>query len=124
MLVVLVVSVEPPASEEPPVVEVFVDAEFDVPAPVAPVLLEVVFELELELEDDELKFVALEVEFDVVDVWEPPVVVVCVEGLAALVVGTVRSGAPVVSLLPEPLPPHAASAIAISKAAPTPNRRR
>ena len=98
-----------------------------VPPPAAPVLLEVVFELELLLLDDdafesELEFELL-VEDD--DLPEPVLVlVVCVVGLAALVVGTVRSGAPVVSLLPEPLPPHAVITIAISTATPTPTRRR
>jgi hypothetical protein len=46
------------------------------------------------------------------------VVTVCVAGAAALVVGTVSVGAPVVSSLPTPLPPQAASATATTAAAP------
>jgi hypothetical protein len=69
-----------------------------------------------------LEFEPPEVELAVVFVDEPadPLVVetVCVMGVAALVVGTVSAGAPVVSSLPTPLPPQAASATATAIAAP------
>jgi hypothetical protein len=70
-----------------------------------------VFELELVLEaglvfDDEELFVA------------PVELPESVAGAAALVVGIVSGGAPLVSWLPRPLPPHAASASAASRALP------
>ncbi len=86
--------------------------------PVPPVLLAPVFELELVL------FAAVEFEFEAVLLLDVEflallfVTVVRVAGLAALVVGTTSGGAPVVSSLPAPLPPHAASATAASTAAP------
>jgi hypothetical protein len=101
--VVLVV----PSPEEPPPAGVVVPlVEFD-PAPVL---------LELEFEPPEVELAP-----EVVDA-EPPdpvfVAVVCVNGVAALVVGTVRDGAPSVSVVPAPLPPQAASASAAITAAP------
>ena len=86
---------------------------------VAP-LLEPAFELAPLLA---LEFEPPEVELAPAFVVEVPfaalvVVTVCVVGAAALVVGTVSAGAPVVSLLPTPLPPQAASATATAIAAP------
>jgi hypothetical protein len=70
-----------------------------------------------------LEFEPPEVELAPASVVEVPldalvVVTVWVVGAAALVVGTVSAGAPVVSLLPRPLPPQAASATATAIAAP------
>ncbi len=129
VLVVLAVPApEPPISDDPPVVDVSVETEFDVPAPVPPVFpvtaLEPELELELEFEPVLPDPVELEpepeAEFDDEDFFEPPpvAVVACVAGLAALVVGTLNAGAPVASLVAVPLPPHAASDAAMTTAAP------
>lgn len=125
--VLVLVLLAPLVSDDPPVVDVSLEPELDVPPPVAAVPpLELVFELGLELPPVgvlELELVPAPELLDV-DLFAPPLAVVCVVGLAALVVGTTSGGAPVVSLLPLPLPPHAASAIAASAAAaPAPRAR-
>jgi hypothetical protein len=112
LVVLLVLVLDPPVNEDPPVVDVSVDAELDVPPPVAPVLLEPVFELELEpppVAEFELELEPA-AELVVDELLVPLLAVVCVVGLGALVVGTVSGGAPAVPVVPLPLPPHAASA--------------
>jgi hypothetical protein len=124
--VVVPVLVAPPVNDDPPVVDVLAVVEFEVPPPpVAPVPLEPVFELALELP----VFAELELEFELPVADDElaavsVVAVVCVAALAALVVGTVSCGAPVVSVLLLPLPPHAAIATATSTEAQPATRRR
>jgi hypothetical protein len=105
-VVVPAVVVVVPSPEEPPPAGVVVPLLEFVPAPV---VLEPEFEPEVELAPE------------VVDVEVPDpvlVVIVWVSGVAVLVGGTVKDGAPVVSVVPAPLPPQAASASAAITAAP------
>jgi hypothetical protein len=96
----LVVELPPPAFELAPLDEELELELFDAaPDPAFKA------KLELAVVDDEL------LELD-------PVVVVAVEGVAALVVGMVSVGAPAVSFDPLPLPPQAARTNAASTAAP------
>ena len=116
VLLVVSVFVDAPVTEAPPF-----EVPLSVPSPVEPPPLGVVAPLELELAG------VLEVEFDPVDVFElllddddelfDPEEDAVVAGDAALVVGIVSCGAPFVSLLPRPLPPHAARASPASRAA-------
>lgn len=79
------------------------------------------FELELELLLElelEAGFEVLEVPDDVVDFDEAELALCPEVGDAALVVGTVRGGTPLVSFVFAPLPPHAATAMATSNTAP------
>jgi hypothetical protein len=104
-VVVLVVSVPRP-DEPPPAGVVFPLLELELPPPVEP---------EFEPPDVTTPPDVVELElFDAVLVDE----VVCVETAAVLVGGTVKVGAPVVSVVPLPLPPQAASTSAATTAAP------
>src|ERR1700722_9075209 len=104
VVVVAPVVVVVPSPEEPPPAGVVVPL---FAAPVSP----------------ELEFAPPEFELapEIVDVVSPDpvlVTIVCVNTVAALVVGTVNDGAPSVSVVPAPLPPQAASASAAITAAP------
>ena len=117
VVVLLLVLVSPP----PPVVDAPLLGVVPVLRPLAPpplvappppeVALLLLFELEFDAPEVALLLVVPEFEL-------PVLLALCVDGAAALVVGTVRGGAPVVSLLPAPLPPQAARAIAESTATP------
>lgn len=97
-----------PRPDEPPPVGVV--------APLLEPALKFVSLLALEFEPPEVELAPGVVDEEPLDALV--VVTVCVVGAAALVVGTVSAGAPVVSLLPTPLPPQAASASATAIAAP------
>ena len=113
VVVSLEVLVEPPLTEAPPpeVVLVLNPAE---PPPVG-----VVVALEPPPAFELAPVFEAEPVFDDVELFAPPVELLeGVAGVAALVVGIVSVGAPLVSWLPRPLPPHAASEIAANRAAP------
>lgn len=119
VVLLLVVLVDEPVTEAPPLdVPLLVVRPVEPPpvGGVVPLEAAPVFELEFELDpvvepapvfDDE-EFV----ETLVLPVFE------CTAGTAVLVGGTVKAGAPLASLLPRPPPPQAESATPASRAAP------
>lgn len=115
MLLLVLVRPPPPVVDAPLLDVVPVLRPLAPPPLVAPpppeVALLLLFELEFDAPEVALLLVVPEFEL-------PVLLALCVDGAAALVVGTVRGGAPVVSLLPVPLPPQAARAIAESTATP------
>lgn len=116
-VVVVLVSVLAPVTGAPPLLVVSLSPLEPPPvgvvvAPFEPALAPV---LELELEFD-VELVPLFVDEELFELFELDVA--WVSAVAALVVGTISGGAPLVSLLPAPLPPQAASAIAAATAAP------